>query len=234
MWPCRALLSQSMLHPRAAVLEMCRVVRSGGAFGISISKGWWWEEDPRWNWHATLLDGLGVVFEDAPPSSGEQFVDQLLFDMPLSPSKRSREVLEFEFEDAETFWTWCWSHGWRGVMERLTAEQLDGYRKGICESIGDGRMPGQLVANLSDRCPQIVQVTCGHNRRRTGHSRGVIAGGDCRYSAKPGPRSSDGSGRGSAGPAKSERTMRLVLRCPLTRTSRGTQPRRRPSVNRKL
>jgi len=35
-------------------------------------------------------------------------------------------------------------------------------------------------------------------------------------------------------PAKNERTMRLVLRCPSTRTSSGTQPRRRPSMNRKL
>jgi O-methyltransferase/aklanonic acid methyltransferase len=140
---------QSMLDPRAAVLEMCRVLRSGGAFGISISKGWWWQEDPRWNWHATLLEGLGVVFEEPPPSSGEHFVDQLLFDMPLLEVERSREVLEFEFEDAETFWKWCWSHGWRGVMERLTAEQLDGYRKGIFKFIGDGQMPGQLVANLA-------------------------------------------------------------------------------------
>jgi len=140
---------QSMLHPQSAALEMCRVLRSGGAFGISISKGWWWEEDPRWNWHATLLDGLGVVLEGAPPSSGEHFIDQLLFDMPLSGIERSREVLEFEFEDADVFWKWCWSHGWRGVIERLTAEQRDGYRKGIFESIGDGPMPGQLVANLA-------------------------------------------------------------------------------------
>ena len=35
-------------------------------------------------------------------------------------------------------------------------------------------------------------------------------------------------------PAKSDKTMWLVFRCPPTRTSRGTQPRIRPSVNRKL
>ena len=96
-----------------------------------------------------LLDELGVAFEEPPPSSGEHFVDQLLFDMPLSQVERFREVLEFEFQDAKTFWKWCWSHGWRGVMERLTAEQLHGYRKGIFEFIGDGQMPGQLVANLA-------------------------------------------------------------------------------------
>ena len=35
-------------------------------------------------------------------------------------------------------------------------------------------------------------------------------------------------------PAKNDRTMWLAFRCPPTRTSRGTQPRIRPSVNRKL
>ena len=40
----------------------------------------------------------------------------------------------------------CWSHGWRGIMERLTVEQLNSYRRGITESIGDRPMPGQLVA----------------------------------------------------------------------------------------
>ena len=37
---------QSMPDPRAAVAEMCRVVRSGGRFGISISTGWWWKRTP--------------------------------------------------------------------------------------------------------------------------------------------------------------------------------------------
>jgi ubiquinone/menaquinone biosynthesis C-methylase UbiE len=140
---------QSMSYPQAAVSEMCRVVRSGGAFGVSISKGWWWEEDPRWDWHASLLDELGVLIEDAPPSSGQHFVDLLLCDMPLSGVERTQEVLEFEFKDAETYWKWCWSHGWRGIMEQLTAEQLKRYRTGIVESIGDDPMPGQLVAHLA-------------------------------------------------------------------------------------
>ncbi len=140
---------QSMSDPRSAVDEMCRVQRPGGAFGISTSKGWWWQEDPRWRWHAVLLDELGVAIDDPPPSSGQRFVDQLLSDMPLSSVERTEEVLDFEFEDAETYWNWCWSHGWRGVMERLSAEQLARYQRGVLESIGDGPMPGQLVAQLA-------------------------------------------------------------------------------------
>src|ERR1700677_1388997 len=35
---------QSMPDPQAAVTEMCRVVRSAGSLGASVSTGWWWEE----------------------------------------------------------------------------------------------------------------------------------------------------------------------------------------------
>lgn len=140
---------QSMADPSAAAAEMCRVIRPGGTFGISISKGWWWEEDPRWQWHADLLRGLGIACEDPPPSSGQEFIDQLLSGMPLSNIQRTREMLEFEFDGAETFWEWCWSHGWRSVMERLTEEQQNDYLRGVRGSIGGDPFPGHLVAHLA-------------------------------------------------------------------------------------
>ena len=63
----------------------------------------------------------------------------------------------------------------------------------------------------------------------------VIVGGDCCHSSHaPGHALPTDQDEVLHGPAKNERTMRLVLRCPSTRTSSGTQPRRRPSVNRKL
>jgi hypothetical protein len=91
----------------------------------------------------------GVAIEDPPPSSGQHFVERLLSGMPLSGVERTQEVLAFEFEDAETYWKWCWSHGWRVVMERLTSEQLEGYWAGIRDVIGDSPMAGQLVAHLA-------------------------------------------------------------------------------------
>lgn len=140
---------QSMPDPPAAVAEMCRAIRSGGTFGISISKGWWWEEDPRWEWHGEVLQELGVAIEGAPPSSGGSFTDSLLSNVPLTNIVRMQEVLEFEFEGADVYWEWCWSHGWRGVMERLNRTQLQGYRKAVGEFIGEGPFPGRLVVHLA-------------------------------------------------------------------------------------
>jgi hypothetical protein len=92
-----------------------------------VATGWWWEEDPRWQRHATLLDELGVTIGEAMPSSGEHFLSELLSHMPLLEVEQTHHVLEFEFEDADTFWAWCW----------------------VFDSIGDGPVPGQLVADLA-------------------------------------------------------------------------------------
>jgi SAM-dependent methyltransferase len=140
---------QSMPDPRAAIAEMCRVMRSGGTFGISICTGWWWEEDLRWQWHADLLRALDVVIEEMPMSAGGHFLEELLSGMPFLDVELTRDVLEFEFDSGEAFYEWCWSHGWRNVMERLTDEQLKGYRRGVFESIGDSPIAGRLVAHMA-------------------------------------------------------------------------------------
>jgi ubiquinone/menaquinone biosynthesis C-methylase UbiE len=140
---------QSMPDPRAAVAEMCRVVRSGGTCGISICTGWWWEEDPRWQWHANLLCSLDVAIEEVPMSAGGNFLQKLLSGMPFLDVELTRDLLEFEFDSAEVFYEWCWSHGWRNVMERLTDEQLKGYRRGVFESIGDSPIAGRLVVYMA-------------------------------------------------------------------------------------
>jgi SAM-dependent methyltransferase len=140
---------QSMPEPHAAITEMCRVVHAGGKLGISVCTGWWWDEDPRWQWHANLLRSLDVATEEAPMAAGGHFLEEVLSGMPLLDVELTREVLEFEFDSAELFYKWCWSHGWRNVMERLTDEQLAGYQRGVFESIGESAIAAQLVAYMA-------------------------------------------------------------------------------------
>jgi SAM-dependent methyltransferase len=141
---------RSMPDPKRATAEMCRVVRQGGKLGISISKGWWWEEDPRWQWHADLLAQLGVMLSEPPPSVGGEYLDELLVGLPLQTIQRTREVLQFQFHDAATYLHWCWSHGWRNVMERLSPVQLADYEREVIRVMGNAEpFPGQLVAHIA-------------------------------------------------------------------------------------
>jgi hypothetical protein len=97
-------------------------------------------------------------------------------------------------------------------------------------SRGDG-MSLEIVSAV--RAPAACRVP--PSRCARGHSQGVIVGGDCCHSSHaPGHALPTDQDEVLHGPAKNERTMRLVSRCPSTRTSKGMQPRRRPSVGRKL
>jgi SAM-dependent methyltransferase len=141
---------QSMPDPKQAISEMCRVVHRGGTLGISISKGWWWEEDARWQWHADLLAQLGVLLNEPPPSAGGAFLDELLVGLPLRSVERTRDVLQFQFENSATYLQWCWSHGWRGVMERLSPGQLADYERSVMRVMGNTEpFPGQLVVHIA-------------------------------------------------------------------------------------
>jgi SAM-dependent methyltransferase len=141
---------QSMPDPKIAITEMCRVVHRGGTLGISISKGWWWEEDPRWQWHADLLAHLGVTLNDPPPSAGDAFLDELLVGLPLRSVELTGDVLQFQFENSATYLRWCWSHGWRGVMERLSPDQLADYEREVMRVMGNTEpFPGQLLVHIA-------------------------------------------------------------------------------------
>ena len=39
--------------------------------GLYVAPGWRWQEDPRWVWHAELVDSLGVSFAQTPSSGGD-------------------------------------------------------------------------------------------------------------------------------------------------------------------
>jgi hypothetical protein len=139
-----------MPDPKRVIAEMCRVVHRGGRLGISISKGWWWDEDPRWQWHADLLTRLGVMLSEPPPSTGREYLDELLVGLPLQCIERTREVLQFQFDNAATYLQWCWSHGWRRVMERLSPVQLADYEREVMRVMGNTEpFLGQLVAQIA-------------------------------------------------------------------------------------
>ena len=94
-------------------------------------------------------------------SAGHHFLEELLSEMPFLDIERTQDVLEFGFDSAEMFYEWCWSHGWRNVMEPLTDEQLKGYRRGVFESIGDSPITRSARRPYGDRDALVVRVRQG-------------------------------------------------------------------------
>jgi hypothetical protein len=91
-----------------------------------------------------------VVLSDSPPSAGGEFLDELLLGLPLRAVDRTCAVLQFQFENSATYLRWCWSHGWRGVMERLSQGQLADYEREAIRVMGNTEpFPGQLVVHIA-------------------------------------------------------------------------------------
>ena len=59
------------------------------------------------------------------------------------------EALGLWFPDAETWWRWAWSHGFRQVLERLSADQLGAYREASLTRIGHGGIEARMEALIA-------------------------------------------------------------------------------------
>ena len=59
------------------------------------------------------------------------------------------DELGLRFNDADQWWQWAWSHGFRQILERLPADQLRVYRKTAFARIGRRGIEGRMQALLA-------------------------------------------------------------------------------------
>ncbi len=138
----------SFPNPNRATAEFLRVLRSGGRLALTISSGWWWEGDDRWRWHGELLESLGVDIRSenrrfATRSQVESYLEAANFvDVTVL-----QEQFELAFADAEEWWRWAWSHGYRRVLESMDRKSLERYEATCFEQL-QGRFPGGILGKL--------------------------------------------------------------------------------------
>jgi O-methyltransferase / aklanonic acid methyltransferase len=139
----------SFADPLSALAECWRVAHLGGRLGLVVSDRWWWEGDERWNWHGELLQSVGVP---VPPGRfvSADAIDSVLKEAGWELRDLVTESFPMVFSGAVEWWAWAWSHGYRQILESMSAAELTLYRTEAFRQLQPHGQPvlGRLEASL--------------------------------------------------------------------------------------
>jgi hypothetical protein len=117
---------------------------------LGVVPRWWWQGDPRWTWHDDLLACFGIDAGGVPAGlAAPAALRQMLQAAGFQDVQVGADALGLWFPDAETWWRWAWSHGFRQVLERLSADQLSSYREASLTRIGRGGIEARMEALIA-------------------------------------------------------------------------------------
>lgn len=136
--------------PALVLREFSRVLRAQGRVGLTVSEGWWWEGDDRWQWHSALFDQLGIRVDLEPRRfTTTQNLVAVLTDQGFDCVSVATESYDLVFADVGEWWSWAWSHGYRQILERMSSSQLERYRVACFEHLQDCPVQGRLQVLLA-------------------------------------------------------------------------------------
>lgn len=136
--------------PTPALRECSRVLCVQGRIGLTVSEGWWWEGDARWQWHSALLEALGIRVDLEPRRfSTTQHLAAVLADHGFEGMSVAMESYDLVFANVGEWWSWAWSPGYRQILERMSSSQLERYRVACFEHLQHRSVQGRLQVFLA-------------------------------------------------------------------------------------
>jgi len=122
--------------PTPTLREFFRVLRAQGRVGLTVSEGWWWEGDDRWQWHSALLELLRIRVDlEVRRFTSAQNLMAVLTDQGFDGVSVTTEDYDLVFADVGEWWSWAWSHGYRQILESMSLSQLEQYRVACFEHL---------------------------------------------------------------------------------------------------
>jgi SAM-dependent methyltransferase len=140
--------------PARALAGFHRVLKPGGRLGLANTFGWFHQRDERWHWEGVVLHSFGVTDALAAPRLGLAELEEITQQAGFADFSSVEDTCPLVFEDAEEWWAWAWSHGYRILLEAVAPVRLERLKRQLFEGLAqvrdpDGRIHGSMTAHLT-------------------------------------------------------------------------------------
>ena len=113
------------------------------------------EEDRRWDTFDELVESYQEKFKEVPQAERKKLntsseIIETLGKAGFAEIEVHTEEKEFHYRDADEWWSSLWSHGGRGLLERLEDKELENFK----------REAFQLAQGIEDEAgiPSLIQL----------------------------------------------------------------------------
>jgi ubiquinone/menaquinone biosynthesis C-methylase UbiE len=122
-------------EPLTALQRYSTALRPGGRFGAS----WFGDDDARWK---PVFEAIQPYQRSGPPApprhpifASVEALEAALVDAGFASATTTEEEYVLHFADAEQWYAWSWSHGMRGMWERIPDDKRDAARAAATEAM---------------------------------------------------------------------------------------------------